>query len=142
MNIYHNIDDIIINDISYYKPIQNKIIHYKYFYKIIYNVGLFTLNTLIINIDVKNMNIQKEHNLYKVSFVIDPLFLEKLKEFEIQLLDHFNHITNKKVSLSFHKYVNKLIYTSNTPNIHISLRISGIWESDTQIGITSKLSVN
>jgi hypothetical protein len=74
--------------------------------------------------------------------MIDTVCLEKLKVFEKSLLEQLNHITNKKISLSFHKYVNKLIYTSGNPNIKVLLRISGIWESDTQIGITSKLTIN
>jgi hypothetical protein len=142
MNIYHDINHISINDISFYKPIQNKIMHYKNFYKIVYNIGLFTLNTIILDIDVTQYYVYKENNVYKVSFLIDPICLEKLKVFEQSLLEQINYILNKKISLSFHKYVNKLLYTSGNPNIKVLLRISGIWESDTQIGITSKITIN
>ena len=141
MNIYHDIDNININEISYYKPIQNKIMHYKYFYKIIYNLGLFTLNTIIINVDIHDLVIHKE-NIYKVSFTVDAIFLEKLKRLESYILENVNHIVNKKITYSFHKYINKLVYTTNSPNIKVSLRISGIWESETQIGLTSKLTIN
>jgi len=142
MNIYHDIDTISINDVSFYKPIQNKIMHFKYFYKIVYNTGLFTLNTIILDIGVSQYTVHKENNLYKVSFIIDPVYLEKLKVFEQLLLEQLNNTINKKIALSFHKYVNKLVYTTNIPNIKVLLRISGIWESDTQIGITSKLTFN
>jgi hypothetical protein len=103
---------------------------------------MFTLSTLIIQVDVKDLQVVKENNIYKVSFIIDPVFLEKLKLFEIGLLDNFNHITNKKIMYSFNKFVNRLIYNTTTPNTNIILRISGIWESDTQIGITNKLTIN
>ena len=142
MNIYHDIDNINIHDISYYKAIQNKIMHYKYFYKIIYNLGLFTLNTIIINVDANDITVHKENNIYKVSFILDSIFLEKLKQLESSILENINHITNKKISYSFNKYINKMVYTTNSPNVRLSLRISGIWESETQIGITSKLTIN
>jgi hypothetical protein len=96
MNLCLDIDNIHIKDVAFYKPIQNKIAHYKNFYKILYNIEIFTLNTLIVQVDVKDLQVIKENNIYKVSFVIDPVFLEKLKIFETKLLDNFNHITNKK----------------------------------------------
>jgi len=133
---------IDVRQISYYKPIQNKIAHYKNFYKILYNIELFTLNTIIIKVDVKDLQIVKENNIYKVSFTADPIFLEKLKSFETAVLNHFNQITNKKIMYSFNKFINKLIYNTTNPTINIMLRISGIWESDTQIGITNKLTIN
>lgn len=142
MNLCLDIDNIHIKDVAFYKPIQNKIAHYKNFYKILYNIEMFTLNTLIIQVDVRELQIVKENNIYKVSFSIDPVFLEKLKLFETKLLDNFNHITNKKIMYSFNKFINKLIYNTTNPNTNIVLRISGIWESDTQIGITNKLTVN
>jgi hypothetical protein len=142
MNIYHDIESISINDISFYKPIQNKIMHYKYFYKIVYNTGIFTLNTIILDIDTINTTVYKENNVYKVSFTIDPNCLEKLKVFENSLLEQMNYVTNKKISYSFHKYVNKLIYTTTNPQVKVLLRISGVWESDSQIGLTSKLTIN
>ena len=137
-----NIDKINIKDVSFYKPIQNKIAHYKNFYKILYNIELFTLNTLIIKVDVNDLQVVKDNSIYKVSFTIDPIFLDKLKLFETSLLDHFNSITNKKIMYSFNKFINKLIYNTTNPNTNIVLRISGIWESDTQIGITNKLTIN
>ena len=142
MNICLDIDQIHIKDISFYKPIQNKIAHYKNFYKILYNIEIFTLNTMIINVDVKDLQVQRENNIYKVSFTVTPAFIDKLKLFEMSILDNFNHITNKKIMYSFNKFVNKLVYNTNNPNINVVLRISGIWESDSQIGITYKLTIN
>jgi len=141
MNICLNIDEVNIRDISFYKPIQNKIAHYKNFYKILYNIEMFTLNTLIIKVDVKDIQIVKE-NIYKVHFLVDPVFLDKLKLFEMGILDNFNHITNKKIMYSFNKFTNKLVYSTTSSSINIALRISGIWESESQIGITYKLTIN
>jgi len=142
MNICLDIETIDINKISFYKPIQNKISHYTNFYKILYNIEMFTLNTIILKVDVKDLHVNKENFIYKVSFSIDPIFLERLKTFETELLDNFNNITKKKIMYSFNKFVNKLVYNTTNTNTFVVLRISGIWESDTHIGITSKLTIN
>ena len=141
MNICLDIDTIDVNNISFYKPIQNKIAHYTHFYKILYNIEIFTLNTLIIKVDVNDINVIKENNIYKVSFTVNPIFLEKLKLFETGLLDNFN-LMKKKIMNSYNKFSNRLVYNTTTAVTNIVLRISGIWESDTQIGITSKLTIN
>ena len=142
MNLCLDIDTINIKNVAFYKPIQNKIAHYKNFYKILYNIEMFTLNTLILQVDVKDLQVIKENNIYKVSFIIDPHFIEKIKLFETNLLDNFNNITNKRIVYSFNKFVNRLIFNTTNPTTNIVLRISGIWESDTQIGITNKLTIN
>jgi hypothetical protein len=141
MNICLDIDNVDVNNISFYKPIQNKIAHYTNFYKILYNIEIFTLNTLIINIETNDMNIVKENNIYKVSFTINPVFLEKLKLFETGMLDHFN-LMKKKIIYSYNKFSTRLVYNTTSSVTNIVLRISGIWESDNQIGITSKLTIN
>ena len=143
MNIYHTIDEIDINNITYYKAIPNKLPQYKYFYKIIYNIESFTLNALLIDVNIKDVHIIKDKHTYKVSFTLDTEFLEKIKNFEINILNGLNKYTQKQINLSCFKYLthNKTVYTFNEPTIKVCLRISGIWESDTHIGLTSKLTI-
>jgi len=141
MNIYSLIDNIEYDKITLYKPILNKIAHYKYFYKIIYNLDNFTLNSILFKIDAYNIDVIKEGNSYKLSFLIIPSFLEKIKMFETKILTNINTLIQKQITMSCYKYLSnaKHIYTDETHN-QIYLRISGIWESDTHIGFTSKLS--
>ena len=108
-----------------------------------YNIETFTLNAILIDIDIKDLYITKEGNSYKVSFTIDSEFLEKIKQFEIKILSRLNQIIQKQLNLSCFKHLthNKTVYTFNEPIIRVCLRISGIWESDTHIGLTSKLSI-
>jgi hypothetical protein len=145
MNIYHKLEDIKINDIMFYKPTINKIAHYMYFYKIAYNIESFVLNTLLIEVKIKDINITKDAN-YKVSIIIDDDFLNKIKEIENALLVKMNQLINKQIVLSCYKFllIHKNIYTYNEypTNIKLFLRISGIWESDTQIGLTTKLFIH
>lgn len=146
MNIYHKLDDIKINDIMFYKPTINKIAHYMYFYKVAYNIESFVLNTLLIEVNIKDTIITKDNNVYKVSIIIDEVFLNKIKEIETTLLNKMNQMINKQIMLSCYKFllIHKNIYTYNEypTNIKLYLRISGIWESDTQIGLTTKLFIH
>jgi hypothetical protein len=143
MNIYHKLEDIKLNNIMFYKPTINKIAHYMYFYKVAYNIESFILNTLLIEVNIKDVIITKDTNNYKVSIIIDDAFLNKIKEVELTLLNKMNQLINKQIILSCYKFliIHKNVYTYNEypTNITLFLRISGIWESDTQLGLTTKL---
>ena len=146
MNIYHKLENLKLNDIMFYKPTINKIAHYMYFYKVAYNIESFVLNTLLIEVDIKDIIVIKDNTNYKVSILIDDAFLNKIKDVELALLNKMNKIINKQVMMSCYKFllIHKNVYTYNEypTNIKLFLRISGIWESDTQIGLTTKLFIH
>jgi hypothetical protein len=143
MNIYYKIEDVNINDTFFYKPIVNKLSNYMYFYKIVYNIGELTLNSLLINVKIKKMNVVKDNNLFKCTVVIDEEFINKLKDFEIQILNKMKTITQKQQLYTCHKYLSNtqhtFVFNKVPENLFVYLRISGIWESNNQIGITSKI---
>lgn len=143
MNLYHNIDDIDCKKIFFYKPVINKIIHYNYFYKLIYDINIFTLNTLIINIDIDNYDIIEENGKFRVYIKINKQFIEKIKDLEENIL---KNITKKQFSLSCYKFLlfNKstYIFDKYPEKINLVLRISGLWETEASIGLTTKIYVN
>jgi len=143
MNIYNKIEDIEYINTFFYKPTINKLTCYKLFYKIAYNIDDFVLNTLLIEINMSNINIIKEQNNYKIIINIDNNFLLKLKDYEQHVLNNMNIIIKKHPVISSQKYINNNIliynYTYNPENIKLYLRISGIWESDTQYGLITKI---
>jgi hypothetical protein len=142
MNLYHNIDDVDYKKIFFYKPVINKIIHYNYFYKLIYDVNIFTLNTLIINIEIDSYEVIEDNGKFRVHVKINPQFIEKIKAFEETIL---KHITKKQIILSCYKFLlfNKsYVYEKYPEEIKLSLRISGLWETETTIGLTTKIALN
>jgi hypothetical protein len=143
MNLYHNIDDVDYKKIFFYKPVINKIIHYNYFYKLIYDVNIFTLNTLIINIEIDSYEIIEENDKFRVHVKINQNFIEKIKNLEESIL---KNITKKQITLSCYKFLlyNKSLYIFDKypQKINLSLRLSGLWETDTTIGLTTKITVN
>ena len=143
MNLYHNIDDVDYKKIFFYKPVINKIIHYNYFYKLIYDVNIFTLNTLIINIELDSYEIIEENGKFRVQVKINQTFIEKIKNLEECIL---KNIAKKQITLSCYKF---LLYNKSTylfdkcpQKIQLSLRLSGLWETDATIGLTTKITVN
>ena len=143
MNIYHNIDDIDYTKIFFYKPVINKIMHYNYFYKLIYDINIFTLNTLIINIVIDSYEITEENGKYKMYVKINQSFIEKIKDLEENIL---KNIGKKQITLSCYKFLlfNKSTYVFDTypEKINLALRISGLWETETSIGLTTKIYIN
>jgi hypothetical protein len=143
MNLYHNIDDVDYKKIFFYKPVINKIIHYNYFYKLIYDVNIFTLNTLIINIEIDSYEIIEENGKFRVQVKINQSFIEKIKILEENVL---KNIAKKQITLSCYKFLlyNKALYIFDKcpQTIKLSLRLSGLWETETTIGLTTKLTIN
>ena len=143
MNIYNKIEDIHSKNTFFTKPTINKLTCNKLFYKIAYNIDNFVLNTLLIEIYVSNISIIKEQNNFKCVINMDNAFLVKLKEYETHVLNTMNIIINKTPVISSQKYLsnNTLIYNYkyNPENIKLYIRISGIWESDTQYGLITKI---
>lgn len=146
MNIYHTIHNLDINNITICNPIENKFSNYDKFYKIIYNLNGMTLNSIFLLVDIDCINISEEHKKYRISFNIDENTIDKIKKMEMNLLDKMNQYLQKDVVLNCHYNLinNKCIYSTNPvskKNKKIYIRISGIWESDKQIGLTTKMSL-
>jgi hypothetical protein len=146
MNIYHNVNNIDINNITICNPMPNKFSNYDKFYKILYNLNGMTLNSIFLLVDVDYCNITEEHRKYKLTFNMDESMIDKIKKMEMALLDKVNQYLQKEIVLNCHYNLmnNKYIY-SNTPisrkNKKVYIRISGIWETNHQIGLTTKLSL-
>jgi hypothetical protein len=143
MYIYNDIDDIDSRNTFFYKPTINKLSGYKLFYKIAYNIDLFVLNTLLINIPISTTQVIKENNNYKCVITLDNNFLLRLKEYETQILSNMNHIIKKQYVIFSQKFINNnsIIFNYNTipENIKLYIKISGMWESDSQYGLITKI---
>ena len=143
MNIYNKIEELDYKDTFFYNPIINKLTCYKLFYKIAHNINNFIINTLIIEVNMKNLEIHKENNNYKVTIDIDNEFLTKFKMYELNVLNNIHNLIKKPYVLYSNKYLlnNKLVYmyNYNPENIKLCIKISGIWESDNQYGLIVKL---
>ena len=141
MNVYQSIDDIHADKCFLYRPIPNKFYNYIHFYKLSYNFLSFTLNSLLIWIDLKNYTIKENQSQYMMTYTMDDVFLEKIMKFEKTLLEIFNVNIQKKIQLPSYENKNIFYYKNKTDPFKLFFRISGVWESETHIGLTTKIDI-
>jgi hypothetical protein len=133
------------------EPIKNNIIHQSLYYRILYSNNLFTLNGLYIILDIQYNSIEKYFNKYKCTFDINTYkhYIEQLKQIELDILcKNYNSSSNsssnpKQFSLKIYEQLKNGIIKFfseeyNKQQHNIILKISGIWETDTQCGLTYK----
>ena len=147
MNIVKNINQYDENNIYFS---ENNVMIDGFFIRIMYSTNLFVLNGITLLIPLNDILIEKYYNKYKCSFNINTHrdLIENVKTIEEKLLKAVN-IKNKipqfKVSEQL-KNGNIKIFLENVEKIDnnlFMLKISGIWETTTQYGITYKfLKVN
>tara|TARA_Y100001970_G_C14239637_1_gene864084 strand:- start:1349 stop:1840 length:492 start_codon:yes stop_codon:yes gene_type:complete len=152
--IAENIYNINTNNIIICDPIKNSVMQYSNFYKIIYTNELISLNGLYILFDLNKVNINKEKIIFnyndnkdvvdKIDFIENYIlklnFTNKNKVFKITEL--FN---NGYIKYCYNDYainnINNNINNNNNNNIKKSLilKISGLWETKDNIGVTFKI---
>lgn len=156
-NIILNIDHIDFQNIYIMEPIKNTIIPEGEFRRIIYSSEYMTLNNIIFHLTIKNAKIQKYYQKYKC-FLSDTLnkeiqFLIDLEEHILQNTHHcFKH---RKANLleqirnGFIKffYINEENISNNDSNcithlnnFTLQIKISGIWETEGEYGVTYKVT--
>ena len=141
MNVYQSIDEVQFEKCFLCRPIPNKFYNYIHFYKLSYNLLSFTLNTLLIWIDLKQYTIKEQSDQFLISYQIDPTFLDKMIQFEKDLLERFNQSIQKKIQYPSYEAKQLFYYKNKMEQFRLFFRISGIWESETHIGITSKVDI-
>lgn len=167
MNLLFDISQINIHNIIFSDSKKNIIMDGN-FTKIIYSDTIISTNGLYIKFPIKISSVDINSNKYIVKFNILDLansdIIQSLVQLETQLLEYYKtfYDCNKASSTILHDQLNygniKLqqqhtihdqsnnIFTSSMCNypIQLFLKISGIWESETSIGLTYKImeSVN
>ena len=142
MNIYLN-EPININNIIFQKPILNKIDNYKNFYKLLYTTKNFTMNYLLIPLNIQKYNIEYSNKKYKLTVNKDDHIFYQLFNIEKQILNNINLVVKKKVKyqcvfgLRNKKYL--FVFHQQPDLSRLCLKISGIWENEDYIGIIYKL---
>ena len=150
MNIVKNINQYDEHNIYFSEPIKNNVMIDGFFIRIMYSTNLFVLNGITLLIPLNDIYIEKYYNKYKCSFNVNTHreLIENIKSIEEKLLKDVN-IKNKipqfKVADQL-KNGNIKIFLENIQKITnnlFMLKISGIWETATQYGITYKfLKIN
>ncbi|MEX0598799.1 MAG: hypothetical protein WD512_20110 [Candidatus Paceibacterota bacterium] len=142
MNIALNKEDFSINNVYFSDPIKNSIIENSNFIRLIYSNSLMALNGIYIKIDFENIYKINDFSKQKIIFNSsdNQKIINYIKSIEFDVLEKFNIKTKKKVyklneqmMTGYIKHSIDAKYTSS-----FMLKISGIWESEQECGLTFK----
>lgn len=146
MNIAIDIKDFDINYVFFQKPITNTVIDNSNFIRILYSNDLMILNGIYIKIKLDIKSVETYYNKYKCIFnttdnqhiinkiqSIENLILERYCSNKIKRKKIYEQLTNCYVKI----FTDNMINPNNMPN-YFTLKISGIWETNSECGITYK----
>jgi hypothetical protein len=146
MNLALDINDFDINGVFFQKPITNTVIDNSEFIRILYSTELMILNGIYIKIKLNIKSVESYYNKYKCVFTTSDNYhiISKIQSMENLILDRYCSNKNKKKKI--YEQLNNCyvkIFTDNAINPnnmpeHFTLKISGIWETNNDCGITYK----
>lgn len=124
--------------------IKNNIMNEGLFIRIIYSTPLFVLNGIYISINIDHLLVEKYYNKFKCSFDVNRYtdLINELRNIEDRLLKKAE-INGKQPQ---HKIFDQLknghikVFSDTTVNTAFVLKISGIWETNGEYGLTYKFT--
>jgi hypothetical protein len=143
MNILKNLHQFNKDCIYLCEPIKNNIMMDGNFIRILYSTELFTMNGIYLFIHFNNISVEKYYNKYRCSFdTNNNILIDSLKNIEEDILKKI-HIKDKIPIFKIHDQLrngNIKIFSENIETIHndFLLKISGVWETSTNYGVTYK----
>jgi hypothetical protein len=147
MNIVKNIDQYNEKYIYFCEPIKNNIMNNGNFIRIIYSNEIFILNGINLFLKLSDVFYEKYYNKFKCSFnlITHAKLIDDIKCIEEDLLQRvniFTKIPQFKICEQL-KNGNIKLFLENGENLtngDFMLKISGVWETDTQYGLTYKFT--
>ena len=154
--ICENLKSLDYNAIIINEPIKHSVLQYNYFYKLLYSTNIVVLTSIFILFELNNVILENDKALFNKNITNDSVF-NKLNQLEEYLLNLINNSKTKlykfkelhenqyfKYSLfddieKFNNY--KYVNTLDEKNNKFILKISGIWESKENIGLTFKIII-
>ncbi len=147
MNVVLKEDQYNIANIYYSEAIQNIIMENSSFIKLIYSTHNIMTTGLFLLVELKNTTKELYFKKIKITYDINANLttLIRLYEIETEILDKYN--SNKKQKKIIYETLScgsVKIFPNNDEDIvkvnnSFILKISGLWENETEYGLTYKL---
>lgn len=144
MNLVKTLDQYKNNCIFLCEPIKNNIMNEGNFIRILYSTENVTFNGIHLLLPFTNITYEKYYNKYKCNFDINlyKVMLERIKVIEEDILKKYD-IKNKIQQFKIYdqlkngniKIFGEPLFTNESLFV---LKISGIWETNTNYGLTYK----
>lgn len=144
MNIVKKIEQYDENNIFFCDPIKNNVMTEGNFIRILYSTNCVTFNGIYLLITLNDITSEKYYTKYRCNFsvTLHKDIINNIKNIEENLLKK-HEITNKTPQHKIYEQLkngNFKIF-NNIDNIHVCsfiLKISGIWETTNNYGVTYK----
>jgi hypothetical protein len=145
MNIVKTIEQYDDNNIYFCEAIKNNIMNDGSFIRILYSTHHFVINGIYLYINLNDVIIEKFYNKYKCNFniALNKELINNLKVIEENVLKKIiinNKIPQYKIYEQIKNGHIKVFCENNNIKINnlFILKISGIWETNTNYGLTYK----
>ncbi len=154
--ICENLKNIDYNAIIINEPIKNSVLQYNYFYKLLYSTNIVVLTSIFTLFELNNVIIENDKALFNKNTTNDSVFnkLIQLEEYLLNLINNSKIKQYKFKELYENQYIKyslfddsdkfnnyKYVNTLDEKNNKFILKISGIWESKENIGLTFKIII-
>jgi hypothetical protein len=149
MYIIKKIEQYDDNYIYFCEPIKNNIMQDGVFTRILYSTLNLVFNGIYLDIPFNEIFFEKYYNKYKCSFNMNhnnnKEIIEKIKNIEEKILKKYVVVTKNPTFKIFEQLRNGniKIFCDSIPknNSTLILKISGIWETSTNFGLTYKFII-
>ena len=150
MSILKTLDQYNHNNLYFCDTIKNNVMPNGNFIRMLYCMNNFTMNGLYLHIPFINVAHEKYYQKYKFTFDthVHKNIITKLVNIEKDILDRVMIDSSQKTPQ--YKVREQLVNgciklhlndtTFDTNNVSLALKISGIWETETNYGLTYKFS--
>jgi hypothetical protein len=143
MNLVKLIEQYDNNNVIFCEPVKNNIMNNGNFIRILYSTPNMILNGVYLLVNLYDVHCEKYYNKYKCNFNISNHkdIIENIKIIEEDILKKFkiNKIPSFKIYEQFSSgYIKIFSDFENKPKYSFILKISGIWETQINYGLTYK----
>jgi len=153
------ISDIDLNNLIIMDPIKNNVLLESYFYKINYYNNIIIYNGLYIHFELKYLellndkiiyNFEENFNIFNELFKIENDLLninniKKKKNLKIREIIEKKNIKYNYIDINSNININNINHFNNINNnsnhIDLILKISGIWKTNENYGLTFKFLI-
>lgn len=154
-----DISDIDLNNIIIMDPIKNNVLQESYFYKINYYNNIIIYNGLYLHFELNYLessndrityniddNLNIFHKLFKIeNDILNVIDIQKKKNFKIKEIIDKNYIKYNNIDINSNINLNNINNFKNinkkNNNIDLILKISGIWKTNENYGLTFKFLI-
>ena len=142
MNIVKNINQYNENNIFFCEPIKNNIMNDGNFIRILYSTHNILLNGIYLLIKINEVTCEKYYNKYKCCFNANNHkdIIDNIKIIEENILKKIDikKIPQLKINEQLKNGNIKLFNIIDEENCSFIIKISGIWETQNNYGLTYK----